>query len=103
MGALGSDVASLMAIVAASGVVVDEGGLVLQLVEAGSGADGGMGRRRTKRPRSQSWSWERRQSSMRSASSWRGFSLSSRVMGSTQRAWNLGSRGAPELSRWVFR
>jgi hypothetical protein len=45
MGALGSDVASLMAIVAASGVVVDEGGLVLQLVEAGSGADGGMGRR----------------------------------------------------------
>jgi hypothetical protein len=45
MGALGSDVASMMAIVAASGVVVDEGGLVLQLVEAGSRADGGMGRR----------------------------------------------------------
>ena len=45
MGALGSDVASVMAIVAASGVVVDEGGLVLQLVEAGSRADGGMGRR----------------------------------------------------------
>jgi hypothetical protein len=37
--------ASLMAIVAASGVIVDEGGLVLQLVEAGSRADGGMGRR----------------------------------------------------------
>jgi hypothetical protein len=45
MGALGSDVASLMAIVAESRVVVDEGGLVLQLVEAGSRADGGMGRR----------------------------------------------------------
>jgi hypothetical protein len=45
MGALGSDVASLMAIVAASRVVVDEGGLVFQLVEAGSRADGGMGRR----------------------------------------------------------
>jgi hypothetical protein len=45
MGALGSDVASVMAIEAASGVVVDEGGLVLQLVEAGSGTDGGMGRR----------------------------------------------------------
>jgi hypothetical protein len=45
MGALGSDMASLMAIVAASRVVVDEGGLVLQLVEAGSRADGGMGRR----------------------------------------------------------
>jgi hypothetical protein len=45
MGALGSDVASLMAIVAMSRVVVDEGGLVLQLVEAGSGADGDMGRR----------------------------------------------------------
>jgi hypothetical protein len=45
MGALGSDVASLMAIVAASGVVVDEGGLVLQLVEAGSRTDRGMGRR----------------------------------------------------------
>jgi hypothetical protein len=45
MGALGSDVASLMAIVATSRVVVDEGGLVLQLVEAGSGADGDMGRR----------------------------------------------------------
>jgi hypothetical protein len=45
MGALGADVASLMAIVAAPGVVVDEGGLVLQLVEAGSRADGGMGRR----------------------------------------------------------
>jgi hypothetical protein len=44
MGALGSDVASVMAIVAASGVVVDEGGLVLQLVDAGSRADGGMGR-----------------------------------------------------------
>jgi hypothetical protein len=48
MGALGSDVASVMAIVAASRVVVDEGGLVLQLVEAGSGADGGMGRRADK-------------------------------------------------------
>jgi hypothetical protein len=34
-----------MAIVAASGVIVDEGGLVLQLVEAGSRADGGLGRR----------------------------------------------------------
>jgi hypothetical protein len=45
MGALGSDVAFVMTIVAASGVVVDEGGLVLQLVEAGSRADGGMGRR----------------------------------------------------------
>jgi hypothetical protein len=45
MGALGSDVASVMAIVAASGVIVDEGGLVLQLVEAGSRVDGGMGRR----------------------------------------------------------
>jgi hypothetical protein len=45
MGALGSDVASLMAIVAASGVVVDEGGLVLQLVEAGSRVDRGVGRR----------------------------------------------------------
>jgi hypothetical protein len=45
MGALGVDVASLMAVVAASRVVVDEGGLVLQLVEAGSGADVGMGRR----------------------------------------------------------
>jgi hypothetical protein len=44
MGALGSDVASVMAIVAASGVVLDEGGLVLQLVEAGGRADGGMGR-----------------------------------------------------------
>jgi hypothetical protein len=45
MGALGSDVASMVAIVAASGVVVDEGGLVLQLVEVGSRADGGLGRR----------------------------------------------------------
>jgi hypothetical protein len=45
MGALGADVASLMAVVAASRVVVDEGGLVLQLVEVGSRADGGMGRR----------------------------------------------------------
>jgi hypothetical protein len=45
MGALGSDVASMMAIIAASRVVVDEGGLVLQLVEAGSRADGGLGRR----------------------------------------------------------
>jgi hypothetical protein len=45
MGALGADVASLMAIVAASRVVVDEGCLILQLVEAGSGADVGMGRR----------------------------------------------------------
>ena len=45
MGALGSDVASVMAVVAASGVVVDEGGLVLQLVEAGSRADGGRGGR----------------------------------------------------------
>jgi hypothetical protein len=44
MGALGVDVALLMAVVAASGVVVDEGGLVLQLVEAGSRADGGLGR-----------------------------------------------------------
>jgi hypothetical protein len=40
MGALGSDVASVMAVVAASGVVVDEGGLVLQLVKAGSRAEG---------------------------------------------------------------
>jgi hypothetical protein len=48
MGALGADVASLMAVVAASRVVVDEGGLVLQLVEAGSGADVGMGRRADK-------------------------------------------------------
>jgi hypothetical protein len=45
MGALGADVASLMAVIAAPGVVVDEGGFVLQLVEAGSRADGGMGRR----------------------------------------------------------
>jgi hypothetical protein len=45
MGALSSDMASVMAIVAASGVVVDEGGLVLQLVEAGSRADGGLGKR----------------------------------------------------------
>jgi hypothetical protein len=45
MGAPGSDVASLMAIVATSRVVVDEGGLVFQLVEAGSRADRGMGRR----------------------------------------------------------
>jgi hypothetical protein len=45
MGALSADVASVMAVVAASDVVVDEGGLVLQLVEAGGRADGGMGRR----------------------------------------------------------
>ena len=45
MGALGADVASVMAVVAASRVVVDEGGLVLQLVEVGSRADGDMGRR----------------------------------------------------------
>jgi hypothetical protein len=45
MGALGTDVASVMAVVAASGVVLDEGGLVLQLVKAGSRADGGTGRR----------------------------------------------------------
>jgi hypothetical protein len=45
MGALGADVASLMAIVAASGVVVDEGGFVFQFVEAGSRTDVGMGRR----------------------------------------------------------
>jgi hypothetical protein len=44
MGALSSDVALLMAIVATSRVVVDKGGLVLQLVDAGSRADGGMGR-----------------------------------------------------------
>ena len=45
MGALGTDVASVMTVVAASDVVVDEGGLVFQLVEAGSRADGGRGGR----------------------------------------------------------
>jgi hypothetical protein len=48
IGALGSDVASVMAFEAASGVIVDEGGLVLQLVVMGRRADEGLGRRAAK-------------------------------------------------------
>jgi hypothetical protein len=102
-GALGTDVASVMTVVAASDVVVDEGGLVLQLVEAGSRADGGRGGRVDEASTVALMEFGAEVILYAVSFLRRGSSLSSGVMGSAQRVWNLGSRGAPELPRRVFR